>query len=482
MKKTALILFLLVVAAWSAGLPMPAVAGGDYTQVAGIIDTRTTFSDGALSVDALARLARERGFDVLFYNDHDILAMAYGLPPFQHVLRIKKQKNALRLSGPNNYLDAIAAAQQKSPGLILVPGSESVPYYYWSGSYLNGDLTAHDHEKRLLAIGLDHPSDYEDMPVLHNRPSTRYLKPRMPMLLFFSGALLLGVYITTWGRWYRWAGIGIAALALLLMANTAPFQSSPYDQYMGDIGIAPYQHYIDYVNTRGGMTFWNYPETRSGVRKLGPINVDTPPYPDALLEAQNYTGFAAVYGDTVTLTEPGRQWDQTLNQFCRGSRRQPVWGIATADFHEDGSGGERLGNFPTIFWVKEKNRSGVMEAMRAGRMVAVRGPYPQRLVLDDFSVSGDDGEIQGTLGETIEVTGVPQIRVAISLKEAGAGTVSVRIIRGGRLAAAFDASLPFEKTIRDDHCPRGEKTFYRLMAQGRGIGKIVANPVFVTAK
>ena len=78
MKKTVLILFLLVVAAWSAGLPLPAVAGGDYALVAGIIDTRTTFSDGALSVDALARLARERGFDALFYNDHDILAWVVG--------------------------------------------------------------------------------------------------------------------------------------------------------------------------------------------------------------------------------------------------------------------------------------------------------------------------------------------------------------------------------------------------------------------
>ncbi len=482
MKKIAEIIFLSVVAIWVNGLPVTAVAGGDYAHVAGIIDTRTTFSDGKLSVEALARLAQARDVDVLFYNDHDILAMAYGLRPFRQVLRIKKQKNALRLSGPENYLDAITAAQQKYPELILVPGSESVPYYYWSGSYFDGDLTAHDHEKRLLTIGLDTPSDYEEMPVLHNRLSTRYLKPRLPALLFFSGALLLGVYIATWGRWYRWAGIGVAVLALLMLADTAPFRSSPYDQYMGDIGIAPYQLYIDYVNRRGGMTFWNYPETRSGVRQLGPIHVSTPPYPDALLAAQHYTGFAAVYGDTVTLTEPGREWDQVLNQFCRGSRRHPVWGIATADFHEDGGSGERLGNFPTVFWVKEKSRAGVLEAMRAGRMVAVRGPHPQRLVLDDFSVSGEDSDIQGTLGESIEVRGVPQIRLAMSLKEAGSGTVSVRIIRGGRLAAAFDAPLPFEKTVRDESCPRGEKTFYRLMAQGRGVGGLVANPVFITAK
>ena len=481
MKKAVGILILLAALQWAA-CPPASAAAGNYAQVAGVIDTRTTFSDGALSVEALAALARARGFDALFINDHDVLAMAYGLPPFQHVLRVKKQKNALRLSGPKAYLDAIAAAQQKFPELILVPGSESVPYYYWSGSYFNGDLTAHEHEKRLLAVGLDRPADYEDMPVLHNRPSMRYLKPRLPMLLFFFGAMLLGVYIATWGRWYRWAGIGIVVLALLMMANTAPFRSSPYDQYMGDLGISPYQLYIDYVNDRGGMTFWNYPETRSGVRKMGPISVDTPPYPAALLHARDYTGFAAVYGDTVTLTEPGREWDQVLNQFCNGARSRPVWAIATADFHEDGGAGEHLGNFPTVFLVREKTRAELLSAIRAGRMYAVRGRYPQRLVLGEFRVSGVGEDAQGTLGETVEVTGAPQIRVAMSLKEAGSGTVSVRIIRGGQVAASFEATLPFEKSIIDTGCPRGEKTFYRLMAQGRGVGKLVTNPVFITAK
>ena len=52
--------------------------GSEFIQVAGLIDTRTTHSDGSLSVDALAELARSRGFEVLVLNDHDRLAMAYG--------------------------------------------------------------------------------------------------------------------------------------------------------------------------------------------------------------------------------------------------------------------------------------------------------------------------------------------------------------------------------------------------------------------
>jgi hypothetical protein len=67
-KKFCLIIILLL-----PGIAAPAGAA-DYFQVAGLIDTRTTHSDGSLSVAGLADLARARGFEVLFLNDHDRLA------------------------------------------------------------------------------------------------------------------------------------------------------------------------------------------------------------------------------------------------------------------------------------------------------------------------------------------------------------------------------------------------------------------------
>ena len=140
----------------------------DTVQVAGLIDTRTTHSDGALSVEALAELARSRGFEVLFLNDHDRLAMAYGLPPFRNVIRLRKELNSINKSGARSYIEAINRTRQKFKELILIPGSESVPYYYWTGSYFQKNLTAHDHEKRILTIGMENPGDYESLPIIHN--------------------------------------------------------------------------------------------------------------------------------------------------------------------------------------------------------------------------------------------------------------------------------------------------------------------------
>ena len=43
----------------------------EYIQVPGLIDVRTDFSDGAHTLEYLIKLAKKRGIDVLFINDHD---------------------------------------------------------------------------------------------------------------------------------------------------------------------------------------------------------------------------------------------------------------------------------------------------------------------------------------------------------------------------------------------------------------------------
>jgi len=469
-KKVLFSLLLLTCVVSSAG-------AAEYIQMAGLIDTRTTHSDGALSVEELADLARTRGVDVLFLNDHDRLAMAYGLPPFPNVIRLRKEPNSSNTSGAEAFIEAVNQARLKFKDLILIPGSESVAYYYWTGSYFNKDLTAHDHEKRILTIGLENPEDYENLPIIHNGFSTRYIKRAMPGVLFFFGSLFLGLYLLMDKGLIRIAAFFIVVLSLLAILNTAPLRSSPYTPYMGNQGIAPYQHFIDHVDQKGGLTFWNYPETLSGVRPYGPIHVNTPPYPEVLEQARNYTGFAAIYGDNITVTKPGHEWDRVLQAYCQGQRAKPVWGIATADFHKDGGAGEKLGNFPTVFLVREKTKAAVLAAMRAGRMYAVRGPYPQRLILDDFSVCSNRCDTKAVSGEEIELNRSAKIHVKLSSKNPVEQTITVRLIRSGELIRTFKDKLPLDIEIQDTYHRSGEKVFYRIEAGGAG--RLLSNPIFV---
>ena len=74
-------ILLLVFAIFLPAFPVQ----GEYLEVRGLIDLRSTFSDGDYSIEELARLAQSRGFDAIFINDHDRLVMEYGFPPFPNL-------------------------------------------------------------------------------------------------------------------------------------------------------------------------------------------------------------------------------------------------------------------------------------------------------------------------------------------------------------------------------------------------------------
>jgi hypothetical protein len=423
----------------------------------------------------LVKLARTRGFSVVFINDHDRMAMEYGLPPFRNILKKRVELNSINKAGAPGYLNNIRAVAEKYPEMIIIPGSETAAFYYWTGSYLKKNLTAHNHERRILTIGLDKANDYQDLPIIHNGLSIRFSAPLLPGVLMFFAALVFCVFLSRHNGIYRIFGSIIAVLSVLFMINTNLFRSSPFDQYHGDQGIVPYQGVIDHVNSRGGMTFWNYPETRSGVRRKGPIFVNTPPHPEVLGQSKGYTGFAALYGDIVTITEPGDTWDAVLLEYCRGTREQPVWGISTADFHEDGGAGEKLGNFPTVFLARKKTAGEILSAMRTGRMYACRGNYPQRMMLNEFSVCSSGKVVSG---EEILLRGHPRVHISLSLKEPTQNRVKIRLIRSGKLIKTFNGSLPIKIDYEDKYFEPGQKIYYRIDA--RGHGALVSNPIFVT--
>lgn len=474
MKRLA---FLLVLCAFlTAGTPF--CHGSEYLQVRGLMDLRTTFSDGAYDVETLAGMARERGMGAVILGDHDLVVMEYGVPPLRNVLKKREERNSILKEGTGRYLRAIRDAERKHADMIIIPGSLSTAFYYWTGHPLTGDLTAHNHERRMLTVGMEMPIDYEELPVLHNRSSIRFLVHDLPAILCFTAAGLIALIMLFWpGRW-RVAGIIVLTLAVLLIINSNPFRNSPYDAYRGDQGMAPYQLLIDYVGGRGGLIFWNYPETRSGIRRMGPIQLSTRPYPEVLQESHGYTGFSALYGDAIRITDPGGIWDAVLGDYCRGLRARPVWGIATADYHREGESGERLGNFQTVFFVTEKNKRAVLEALRDGRMYALRGKFPQMARLDEFSVSSADMTVKGISGGEISLRGAPRIRIALSSENDLPGPVKIRLIRGGEIIGTAEGFLPLQIDYEDNTVRRGGKTYYRM--DMRGAGTIISNPIFVS--
>lgn len=468
----------IALAFWPFLLPVTSSLAGEYQQVAGLIDLRTTFSDGGQEPETLVRLARERGFRVVFINDHDRVAMEYGVLPWRHLLKIKKELNSINLTGKDGYLEAIRAVGRQYPDMVVIPGVETAPFYYWTGNPWQG-LTAHNWERHLLVMGLEPEEELAKLPILHNDFSLTFAAKRLPLALLFLATALLGLFVLRWAGPFRTHGIVLLVLGVAFAVDCVVFSSSPYDQYHGDQGVGPYQAVIDHVKARGGMTFWNHPETRSGKGDKPPIRVDTPPYPDMLLATSNYTGFAALYGDRITMTEPGKEWDHVLNDYCQGKRPNPAWGISAADYHEEGSAGEALGNFPTVFLVRELSKDAILSALRNGKMYAVHGHYDKRWVLAEFSVTDTASGRQGISGDEIILEGAPVIKVAVQTIDETARKVQVRIIRGGKLIKTLGGETPFSSSFEDTSMATGGKTYYRMDVNGEA-GSLTANPIFVT--
>lgn len=449
-------------------------------QVRGVVDTRSHFSDGSYDIDGLVKLARSRGIGVVIVNDHDSMVLSYGLPPFPHIIARKEERNSILKIGAESYLRALREAEVQYADMIVIPGTQSAPFYYWTGNPIKGNLTAHNHERRLLTVGMEKLDDYRHLPLPHRLGplNKELLMGSAFFFLAFAAALIMTFHP---GRG-RLIGIILAVISLLFLLEHHPFRKSSFDPFHGDQGYAPYQAFIDYVNQRGGMTFWNYPETQSGVRRLGPINVSTKPYPEALLETKGYTGFSALYGDTITITEPGGIWDMALNEYLKGYRVWPPWGIATADYHREGESGEILGNYQTVFYVPTKTKAAVLKAMQTGKMYAVQGPFPAIPVLEEFSASSPDGKKKAISGEEIIIKDNPIIRIAVTCPADNQGktpaNVKIRLIRSGGVIVNYEGPPPVNLTHEDTTLKPGDRVYYRM--DMKGAGQIVSNPIFVT--
>ncbi|MDB9822322.1 hypothetical protein OAC89_01305 [Deltaproteobacteria bacterium] len=446
-----------------------------YIAVPGLIDLRSTFSDGDHSIDDLAETAHSRGFKVIFISDHDRIALSYGLPPFRNIFRYKKEYPSIKTHSPERYLDEIKRVSQKYPDMMIIPGCETSAYYYWTGSWFRNNLTLNGYDQRMIIINFNNSDDYRYIPNLPSKMSFRYTDRLLFGSLIFAFPFIIGFILLRWKGFSRFMGIFLVIFSTLAIIDHNPFKSSLFSPYQKNQGIAPYQELIDYVNENGGLCFWNYPEQRSGIRSHGPINVVTPQYPHVLHESDGYTGFSAIYGEYTTVTLPGGEWDRVLNEYCRGERNSPPWGISSADFHEEGRLNQKLGSFPTIFLVREFSKKGLLESIKNGRMYCSRGDGTIWPKLDRFNVSGKNGE-EAFMGDSLTTDGHPLVKIEISYEGGISKAITIRLIRGGELIQTFQGTTPMQIEYTDDKLPPGVKTYYRITDEKE---HLVSNPIFV---
>lgn len=458
-------------------------------------------STGSLSLDQIAERAQRMGIDAVVFSENMALRYEYGLFPFHGIIRRTVTLPSVVEYGIERYVAAIAAAQSRHPGVLLVPGVEVAPHYYWTGSLPGRNLTMYNAQKNLLVIGLTRPEDYKALPVPGNEGYARYgwdtLGQLWPVLLFVPAIRLwrhkvyrkVKVGVTTVRvvkHFHVPAGL-MAASGVMLLLLAWPFESPLFSLYDDQLRERPYQALIDTAVQRGGAVVWSMPEAVDfNVHPYGPlgsVTVKTDPYPLSLLQTTGYTGFGGVYQDTRTITEPGALWDQLLLQYLGGLRTVMPSVFGEIAFHRVDQARIELDQVLNIVTVKERTVAGLVDAIKEGRLLYAlsKGGRPFGLRLDIFQVEMSDGARAAAAGQPLARSGAEPlaVRIAVTATDRGTHPVQVTIIRSGTVLEHMTGTTPFHQRVVDSSVPAGAAAYYRVDV--RGDGEILSNPIFVKA-
>lgn len=464
----------------------------DSLQLRSSIHISSTVSDGDLSLSEIADLAHKEGISVVIFTDRDLMRWEYGLRPLENVIKRKIENNSIFTFGIGKYLAEIEKLRKDFGDMIFITGTESAPFYYWQGSIFKDDLTMYNWHKHILALGLDQPQDYKNLPVagnpkgLHESFSVVSL---WPFLMLAVGILCMqrkkydysdykGRGLGPIARTWRIIGLSLIFLSFLFIFNNWPFFSLKFDQYHGDKGIRPYQNFIDYLNSNGALSFWVNPEAEY-YAKVNNIELMTPEHTQDLRETQDYTGFCIFPGGYKQIGKPGGLWDELLLEYCQGSRPRPIWAIAGLSF-ERGDLKAALKGTQTVVLVLKKNRESVINSLRQGKAYVVRGQKSLDFSLDKFYICNESCSVKGTIGDTIEIDEKVLLHVEADLLGAEDEKFKVSVIKNGKVVKTSLMQAPFLLSYYDDSLLE-DKSYYRLEITGKGL-HIVTNPVFVVKK
>jgi hypothetical protein len=454
-----------------------------------IIHAHTDVSSGEYSFDELVDVARNYGIDAVFLTDNHWLGFQYGLPRLERVAWVAKNLPSVVQYGSRRYLRDIEKMNKKQTDVLLIPGIEVIPRYYWEGSLLKGDLKHWNMQRNLMILGVDDPSFIDNLPI-----SSGFVKHRDAGSIFFSRAIVIWMIValsllswvpTARAYWRRRSVrtergsfilmIVLPSALVLLLFNL--FQSgSLRDIYGRKLGVDAEQRVLDAASAKKYFTYWAHPEARDD-NKYGPIAIRTDPYPEILNRTRNYTAFGALYEQGNTLYLAGGEWDQILLDYIHDVRGFPVWAIGEMLYRYEGHAGKKMYNVETIIWARKKAQVNLINALTKGRFYCRRRATDGNVfTLDVFSVNGRPAA-RGAWGKNNR--GIAQITVAVDSERPLDKPVTLTVVKNGEILHEVEVHLPATVKLKDSVGSSEKMSYYRVYVRGDYPMQLVSNPIFV---
>jgi len=478
-----------------------------FQSLHGLFRINTDISAGNESLSAIADKAAKKGLDFIVVSDQFLVQAEYGPPPFRNVLKVRKNRRSVTTLGVDKYLAEIAAVDKTHPKLVVIPGADVAPHYFWTGNPVSG-LATHQFSRQLTVFGTKKIDFYKNLPVIHNEQNGLFFPHTplalLPLLIAAAGAAALFrkkvIYKDLQGNTYRnkkrWPAKIAAALAIIVgilwTIDNKPFTGSGFAQY-ADNGRDACQTLLAYVrkndapNARIGV-FWSAPEARS-TQKMAGVTLVTEGYVDDILGTSGSDGFAGIYADTSTERYPGSFWDELLGEHIAGKRPKPLFIVGERDYH--GQSRAPLDYIKTVVLLRRSEKrlarmEDIVSAITAGNSYAVCKSNGREIELDDIALSAEssDGASPSAIpGETLEAPKHAKLllRVAGHLESSAPPKMApgfvVVVLDGKKIAKK---QLDIKRFAIETAVSAGNagKHYVRFYIESKNCGRIVCNPIF----
>ena len=466
----------------------------DLIQVPAAIQISSQVSDGKYTIPQILNICRQQKFKVVVITDRDLMRWEYGIWPLRNIIKKTVEDGSILKYGAKRYFREFNEIKKNNPDLVVIPGVESAPFYYWSGDLINSDLEIRDWHKHIITIGLKDARDLQQLPVVGNKTGLALPFGLKNLILFWPILpLVVGIfylqkktydYKDEKGKQFgehskssQAAGILFIAIAMVFLANNFPFRFYRFDQYDSKFGIKPYQNYFDYAQEHNLLTFWAHPEVKN-VEKSGNVSIRTEEHSLNLLQTRDYTGFAVFYEGFKIVGKINGIWDGLLKDYCAGKRKNPVWAIGALSFDSTGNLENYLKDVRTVLLLPFLNEVETLKALKSGKMYAAMGGNSSRVVLNKFSVVNKQSSIEKIMGEQLQSRGAPQIEIKADLLSGQPQPFKIKLIRNGEVVKVFDSPTPVDITYEDLLAPEEGNFYYRLEIRGPDV-VVVTNPIFI---
>ena len=467
----------------------------------GIFRVNTDVSAGDESLSTVCEKGEEADLDFIVVSDQFVVRAEYGLWPLNRTISYAVKRDSVVEFGVERYLSLIETEDESRENLVLIPGVDVAPHYYWRGFPFTKEFGTRRFSEQLTIFGSSKARFYHNLPVIHNEISEFSLYSILKMLPLLITAWGIFLLFHLRGNEYRDSSGKllssefkrsrlILALLLILLGLVWTFENRPFtrdlefDQY-ADFGNIPYQKLIDYVNVKGEKNsgvIWSAPEATMRSEALGAVLVSKP-YLSDVQTTYGHNGMAGLYGDAITALRAGGEWDAMLMEYCAGKRRVRPIIVGELDYH---GRKRRIDMYQTVVRGAKKSRASIFNAIIEGRSYAYAKPANCGIELIDAYLS--DGPGISKLGDTLKLGKNSAKLVAnLSFKLTGERDIKwkgeVQIIVNGKLLKKekFRGSKYHGKFSIDVNSLLKEQKrlgYVRFDISACG-GRIVTNPIFI---